>query len=55
MPSTSIKANREVVKYLWDKNIHNAKEISNRTGVPLRSCERYVAILRKNGNIPEIH
>ena len=55
MPLTSIKANCEVVKYLWNKNIHNAKEISNWTGVPLRSCERYVAILRKNGNIPEIH
>ncbi len=55
MPSTSIKANREAVKFLWDKNIHNAKEISSRTGVPLRSCERYVAILRKTDNIPEIH
>lgn len=55
MPSTSIKANREAVKFLWMKNIRNAKEISNRTGVPLRSCERYVAALRKSGKIPDIH
>jgi len=31
------------------------EEISQKTGVPLHSCERYVAQLRKNGQIPEIH
>lgn len=55
MPATSIKANRDAVKFLWNKNIRNAKEISSRTGIPLRSCERYVAALRKNGKIPDIH
>jgi transposase len=55
MPSTSIKANREAVKFLWKQNVRNAKEISSRTGVPLRSCERYVATLQKNGKIPDIH
>ncbi len=55
MPSTSIKANHEAVKFLWDKNIHNAKEISSQTGVSLRSCKRYVTILQKTDNISEIH
>ena len=34
----------------------NAKEISKKkAGIPLRSCERYVFILRKNGQLPKIH
>ena len=55
MPTISIKANRETVNFLWKQNIRNAKEISSRTGIPLRSCERYVATLKKNGKIPDIH
>jgi transposase len=55
MSSKSIKSNREAVKSLFNQNITNAAEISHRTGVPLRSCARYVALLKKNGEIPPIH
>jgi transposase len=54
MPPKCIKSNREAVKSLFDQNITNAGEISCQTGVPLRSCERYVASLKKNGEIPPI-
>ncbi|GET03812.1 hypothetical protein GLOIN_2v1482460 [Rhizophagus clarus] len=33
------------------KKIRNAREISPKTGVPLRSCERYVELLEKTGKI----
>jgi len=55
MTPTPIKTNRELVNSLWKQNIRNAKEISKKTGIPLRSCERYVHFLRKNGKIPTIH
>lgn len=55
MAPTSIKTNREIVKSLWKQNVRNAKEISSKTGIPLRSCERYISFLRKNGRIPDIH
>jgi transposase len=55
MAPTSIKTNREIVKSLWKQNVRNAKEISRKTGIPLRTCERYVSSLRKNGKIPDIH
>jgi len=55
MAPTSIKTNREIVKSFWQMNVRNAKEISRKTGIPLRSCERYVAFLRKNGKISDIH
>jgi transposase len=54
MPSSSKKSNRDAVKSLWDQNIKNPREISQRTGVPLRSCERYVASLKKIGEIPPV-
>ena len=31
--------------------MRNAKEISKRLCIPLRTCERYVSLLRKTGNI----
>jgi len=55
MSPNTIKSNRDVVKYFWGKGYRNATEISQITGVPRRSCQRYVASLRKNGHIPEIH
>ena len=55
MTRSTIKSNREVVKYFWRKKYRNAAEIANKSGVPLRSVERYVSSLRKNGNIPAIH
>ena len=55
MTPTPIKTNCELVNSLWKQNIRNAKEISKKTGIPLRSCERYVHFLRKNGKIPTIH
>ena len=56
MAPTPIKTNRELVKFFWKQNVRNAKEISKKkTGIPLRSCERYVSILRKNGQLPKIH
>jgi transposase len=42
---------RDAVNLLWHQKIRNAKEISHRTGVPLRSCERYISSLRKTGKI----
>ena len=50
-----VKTNREIVNSLWRRNVRNAKEISRKTGIPLRSCERYVALLKKRGKIPAIH
>lgn len=55
MAHNSVQANREAVKNLWRQGHRNVTEISQKTGVPLRSCRRYVAQLRKNGQIPEIH
>src|SRR6185369_4500339 len=51
----SLKENREAVKNLWRQGYRSPTQISQKTSVPLRSCERYVAHLRKNGKIPEIH
>ena len=50
MPSP-LETQRNSVKSLWDQNVRNAKEISNRLCIPLRTCERYVSLLRKTGNI----
>jgi transposase len=50
MPSP-LETQRNAVKSLWDQNVRNAKEISNRLCIPLRTCERYVSLLRKTGNI----
>ncbi|CAH1758239.1 6836_t:CDS:1, partial [Entrophospora sp. SA101] len=55
MSSNPIKANHNAVNFLWKQNIRTPKEISNKTGIPLRTCQRYVTILKKNGKIPEIH
>jgi transposase len=54
MPETPIIANRQLVKELWGRGVHNSAEISRQSGIPKRSCERYVASLRKSGDIPEI-
>ena len=35
--------------------MRNAQEISDRLGIPLRSCERYVSTLRNTGNISINH
>ena len=55
MKENSIKINREDVKNLWKQGYRSPTEISRKTNVPLRSCERYVAQLRKNGKISDIH
>lgn len=52
MASTPLEVQRNAVKSLWQQNIRNAKEISQRLKIPLRSCERYVSLLRKTGEIP---
>lgn len=49
MPSP-LEIQRNAVKSLWQQNVRNAKEISERLNIPLRSCERYVSKLRKTGN-----
>src|SRR5262245_54269061 len=54
MAHTSIENNHDVVKSLWIQGHRNAREISKKSGVALRSCERYVAQLKKNGQIPKI-
>ncbi|CAB4492109.1 unnamed protein product [Rhizophagus irregularis] len=51
MTLTTFEKNRNAVNLLWGQNIRNAREISQITGVPLRSCERYVSSLKKNGKI----
>jgi transposase len=55
MKESSVKINREVVKSLWKQGYRSPTEISRKTHVPLRSCERYVSQLRKNGKISDIH
>jgi len=35
--------------------MRNAQEISDRLGIPLHSCERYVSTLRNTGNISINH
>ena len=50
MPSP-LETQRNSVKSLWDQNVRNAKEISNRLCIPLRICERYISLLCKTGNI----
>ncbi|CAJ0912087.1 8603_t:CDS:2, partial [Entrophospora sp. SA101] len=49
MPSP-LEIQQNAVKSLWQQNVHNAKEISKRLNIPLRSCERYVSKLCKTGN-----
>jgi transposase len=51
MALTTLEENRNAVNLLWRQNVRNAREISQRTGVPLRSCERYISSLKKNGKI----
>ena len=51
MTSTPLETQRNAVKSLWRQKVRNAKEISQRLGIPLRSCERYVSLLRKTGEI----
>ena len=55
MKENSVKINRKDVKNLWKQGYRSPTEISRKTNVPLRSCERYVAQLRKNGKISDIH
>jgi transposase len=55
MAHTPVKSNREAVKNAWSHGHRTPREISKKTGVPLRSCQRYVAQLKKTGRIPEIH
>lgn len=50
MPS-SLEIQRNSVKSLWNQNVRNPKEISDRLCIPLRSCERYVSFLNKTDNI----
>src|SRR5262245_4956324 len=50
MPS-SLEIQRNFVKSLWNQNMHNAKEIHERLCILLRTCERYVSLLYKTGNI----
>ncbi|CAJ0905677.1 6701_t:CDS:2, partial [Entrophospora sp. SA101] len=45
-----LEIQRKAIKSLWQQNVRNAKEISERLNIPLRSCERYVSKLRKTGN-----
>ena len=52
MTSTPLETQRNAVKSLWRQKVRNAKEISQRLGISLRSCERYVSLLKKNGKIP---
>ena len=55
MSPTSVESSCEAVKSLFNQNITNAAIISRQTGVPLRSCERYVTLLKKSGEISPIH
>ena len=43
MMLTTFKENRNTVNLHWRQKIRNAREISQRTGVPLHSCEQYVS------------
>ena len=54
MPSF-LEIQRNSVKSLWDQNVRSAKEISQRLCIPLRTCERYVSLLRKTGTLAIDH
>ena len=54
MSKNPVKTNRQIVKCVWDRGHRNAVEISKITGVSLRSCERYVSLLKKAGHFPKI-
>ena len=51
MAPSSLEVQRNAVKSQWQQNVHNPKEISQRLGIPLCSCERYVSLLRKTGKL----
>ncbi|KAG9294375.1 hypothetical protein G9A89_001880 [Geosiphon pyriformis] len=55
MKYNPVKFNSEVVKRFWQQGYRSPTEISRKTNVPLRSCERYIGQLRKNGQIRAIH
>jgi transposase len=48
---SSLEIQRNSVKRLWEQNVRSAKEIHERLCIPLRTCERYVSLLRKTANI----
>ncbi|GES85240.1 uncharacterized protein LOC111106029 [Rhizophagus clarus] len=51
MALTTLEKNRNAVNFFWQKKIRNAREISQRTGILLRSCERYVELLKKTEKV----
>ena len=51
----SLEIQRNSIKLLWDQNVHNVKEISNHLFFPLRTCEQYVSLLCKTGNLSISH
>ena len=55
MTPNPVKTNRSIVNLLWQQNIRTPKEISNKTSIPLRTCQRYVSLLKKSGKLREIH
>ena len=55
MSPNPVKTNRSIVNLLWQQNIRTPKEISSKTGIPLRTCQRYVSLLKKSGKLHEIH
>src|SRR6185437_2186035 len=55
MSPNPVKTNRSIVNLLWQQNIRTPKEISSKTGIPLRTCQRYVSLLKKSGKLCKIH
>jgi len=55
MSPNPVKTNRSIVNLLWQQNIRTPKEISSKTSIPLRTCQRYVSLLKKSGKLRKIH
>ena len=55
MSPNPVKTKRSIVNLLWQQNIRTPKEISSKTSIPLRTCQRYVSLLKKSGKLRKIH
>jgi len=54
MSPNPVKTNRSIVNLLWQQNIRTPKKISSKTSIPLRTCQRYVSLLKESGKLHKI-
>ena len=51
MVNTKLEAQRQTIRYYWLNGIHSAKEIQQKTRIPLRTVEYNIKKLRETGSV----